>query len=345
MGKYVGEQIMELIENTQSKSDDRSLSYIEAEREILIYLLKTKENLVLMGQGVNDDFAMFGLTNELYKQFGTEKIIDTPLAETGLTGIATGLAINNFSVLYMHNRPDFMFLTLDQLINHASKYSYMSGGQIHVPLVLWAVTGQGWGCAAQHSQSIQGILMQVPGLKIVMPTTPYDAKGLLHSALSDGNPIVFLEHRRLLNQNGIVPEEMYSIPLGKGVIRKEGKDITIIAISAMMLEALEAAAKAELEGISVEVLDLRTIKPYDKALILQSVQKTKRVIIADTSWLTGGVGKEISDFIYSERFGNLKSKIEHIALPDVPAPAAYVLEDVYYPNVDKFCNAIHTVMK
>ena len=187
--------------------------------------------------------------------------------------------------------------------------------------------------------------MNAPGLKIVMPTSPYDAKGLLRSAMEEQGPVLFLEHRRLLNQKGMVPENDYSIPLGKGIVRKSGADVTIIAISAMIIDAMEAAKELEKDNISVEIVDLRTIKPYDKQLLKASVSKTKRVVIADTSWITGSVAKEISDYIYGEMFGLLKSKIEIVALPDVPTPASYVLEEAYYPNKDSISTAVRKVME
>lgn len=336
--------IMDNLLMEQSWLEKQMMTYAEAEKNALTDILQRNKNVVLMGQGINDDNGMFGVTAGLCQKFGKERIFDTPLAETGLTGIAVGLAINGFKVLYMHNRPDFLFLAMDQLINHAAKYRYMSGGQLNVPLVIWAVTGQGWGAAAQHSQNIHGILMQVPGLKIVMPTTPIDAKGLLTASMEDGNPVLFLEHRRLFQQKEEVSMAEYSIPIGKGIIRRKGTDVTIITISAMILDAVEAAARLEQEGISVEILDLRTVKPYDKMLILESVSKTKRVVIADTSWLTGSVAKDISDFIYGELYRHLESKIEIVGLPDVPTPAAYVLEDAYYQNFRSIYNAVKTVM-
>lgn len=323
----------------------RRISYIEAEKETLINMLEKEPNVILMGQGINDDNGMFGITTGLAEKFGEDRVFDTPLAETGLTGVAVGAAMNGFKVLYMHNRPDFLFLAMDQIINHASKYCYMSGGQVNVPLVIWAVTGQGWGSAAQHSQNIHGILMQVPGLKIVMPTTPRDAKGLLKAAMDEKNPVVFLEHRKLLDQIGETEENEYSIPIGKGIIRREGTDVTVIGISAMAVEALKASEILAKEGISTEIIDLRTIKPYDKELILSSVKKTGRMVIADTSWFTGSVAKDISEFVYRETFGQLKSPIEIVALPDVPTPAAYVLEDMYYKNAEDICSAVRKMMR
>ena len=327
------------------KEKERFLSYTEAEKEAVELMLKKSSDIVLMGQGINDENAMFGVTDGLFEKYGTDRIFDTPLAETGLTGVAIGLAMSGYKVLYMHNRPDFLYLAMDQIINHAAKYSYMSGGQVDIPLVVWSVTGQGWGSAAQHSQNIHGIMMQVPGLKIVMPTTPADAKGLLKTAIDDKSPVLFLEHRRLFGQKQVVPEGEYEVPFGKGVLRREGTDVTVIAISAMVIDAIEASGRLQEEGISTEVIDLRTVKPYDRELLISSVSKTKRVVIADTSWITGSVAKEISEFIYRELFGILEKRIEIVALPDVPTPAAYVLEDIYYQNADSIYNAVKRLME
>ncbi len=323
---------------------EQIMTYAEAERNAIELIMDRSDDVVLMGQGINDDRAMFGVTDGLWKKYGTQCIFDTPLAENGMAGIGIGMAMNGTKVLYMHNRPDFMYLSFDQIINHASKYAYMSDGAIKIPIIFWGVTGQGWGCAAQHSQSIHGILNQVPGLKIVMPTTPYDAKGLLISAFKENVPILFLEHRRLFAQEQIVPNGEYALPIGKGVVRQEGNDVTVIGISAMMLDCMEAAKKVKQDGINVEVIDLRTIKPFDEELILRSVRKTKRLVIADTSWITGSVAKDIAESTYSRLYKELKAKIEIVALPDVPTPAAYTLEAVYYKTSKDIEEAIFKVM-
>lgn len=312
----------------------RKLSYAEAIREALSQAMALDANVFLMGQGINDKVGMFGATTDIYKKFGEDRVFDTPLAETGLAGVAVGAAIGGMRPVYCHNRPDFLMLSMDQIVNHASKYNYMSGGECPVPLVIWAVTGQGWGSAAQHSQALQGLFMHIPGLKIVMPTSPYDAKGLMLQAIADNNPVLFLDHRQIYNQKGNVPEKMYKIPFGKGVVRRTGKDITILGISSMLQEALKAAEKLEMNDVSSEVIDLRTIKPFDVDLIVKSVKKTGRLVIADTGWKTGGVAAEIAATVYERAFGDLKVPIERVALPDLPTPAAYTLEDAYY-NTEK----------
>lgn len=324
---------------------ERIISYAQAINEALDQALELDERVYLMGQGINDKIGFFGATNGLADKYGESRVFDTPLSEAGLTGIAVGSALAGMRPFYCHNRPDFLMLAMDQIINHASKYSYMSGGQCSVPMVLWAVTGKGWGSAAQHSQALQGLFMHIPGLKIVMPTTPYDVKGMIASAIADNNPIMFLEHRALFNQEGTVPKELYKIPLGKGVIRREGTDVSVIAISEMVPYSLKAAEQLEKEGISCEVIDLRTIKPYDKELIIKSVSKTKRVLIADTGWFTGGVSAEISRFIYDNLYMQLKHKIQYVCLPDCPTPASYSLEDAFYRDERDIIYSINEMFK
>lgn len=326
------------------ENETRKLSYAAAIREAFEQAMELDKNVFLMGQGINDKVGMFGATTDIYKKYGEDRVFDTPLAETGLTGVAVGAAMAGLRPVYCHNRPDFLMLSMDQLVNHASKYNYMSGGKCPIPLVVWAVTGKGWGSAAQHSQALQGLFIHIPGLKIAMPTTPYDAKGLMLQAIADNNPVLFLDHRQIYNQKGNVPEKMYKIPFGKGVIRKKGTDITILGISAMLPEALKAAEELEEMGVSAEVVDLRTIKPYDLQIIIDSVEKTKRLVIADTGWKTGGIAAEIATEVYKETFGILKAPIERVTLPDLPTPAAYTLEDAYYKDAKDIVQTVKAIL-
>jgi len=266
----------------------------------------------------------------LHKKYGDSRVFDTPLSENALTGVAVGAALTGMRPVYMHNRPDFLLLAMDQIVNHASKWSYMFGGHIHVPLVIWAVVGRGWGGGAQHTQTLQGLFMHVPGLRLVMPSTPYDAKGLLITSIADNNPVIIIEHRWLLRQTGYVPEGLYSIPFGHGVVRRPGKDITIVAVSYMVVEALNAAQELQEQGIDVEVIDPRTLKPLDEEIILDSVKKTGRLIIADTGWKTGGVAAEIAAIVVEKGFKYLKAPVKRITSPDIPTPASYVLEAKFY---------------
>ncbi|MDD4565846.1 MAG: pyruvate dehydrogenase complex E1 component subunit beta [Eubacteriales bacterium] len=331
--KITQSDYFEIDDNTEAPTS-RRLKYTEAVREALDSALEIDKRVFVMGQGINDPGGMFGATTGLYKKYGEERVFETPLAEAGLTGIAVGAAAAGLRPFYCHNRPDFLMLAMDQIVNHATKLNYMSGGQCNVPLVVWATTGMGWGSAAQHSQALHGLFMHVPGLKIIMPTTPYDVKGLILSAIEDNNPVMIFEHRKLFNQTGHVPEQAYKIPIGKGVVRKTGTDITVVAISEMVAEALKASKKLEEEGISLEIIDLRTIKPFDEDIIINSIKKTGRLLIADTGWATGGVSAEIAARIGEKTFGLLKAPIVRLASEDVPTPASYVLERAFYKNAE-----------
>ena len=310
----------------------RKLSYAHAIREALELALTHDERVFVMGQGVDDPVGMFGITLDLHKEYGEDRVFDTPLSENALTGVAIGAALSGMRPVYMHNRPDFLLLAMDQIVNHASKWNYMFGGHISIPMVIWAAVGRGWGGAAQHTQTLQGLFTHVPGLRLVMPATPHDAKGLLIASIADNNPVIIMEHRWLFGQTGYVPEGLYSIPLGHGVIRKTGKDITVVAISYMVIEALGAARELQEQNIDVEVIDPRTLKPLDEEIILSSVKKTGRLIIADTGWKTGGAGAEIAALVAEKGFDYLKAPIRRVASPDIPTPASYVLEAKFYPD-------------
>ena len=310
----------------------RKLSYVAAIREALELALTHDERVFVMGQGIDDPEGMLGITLDLHRKYGEDRVFDTPLSENALTGVAVGAALSGMRPVYMHNRPDFLLLAMDQIVNHASKWSYMFGGCIHVPLVIWAVVGRGWGGAAQHTQTLQGLFAHVPGLRLVMPSRPYDAKGLLITSIADNNPVIILEHRWLLRQTGYVPEGLYTIPFGHGVVRKPGKDVTIVAISYMVVEAVLAAQELQAQDIDVEVIDPRTLKPLDEEIILNSVKKTGRLIIADTGWKTGGIGAEIAALVAEKGFDYLKAPIRRVASLDIPTPASYVLEAKFYPG-------------
>lgn len=318
----------------------RRLSYPEAIREALDLSLALDPNVFVMGEGVDDAGGMFGATLNLHKKYGKERVFDTPLAENGLTGIAIGAAIGGMRPVFFHNRPDFLLLAMDQLVNHAAKWHYMFGGAVNVPLVIWSCIGRGWGSAAQHSQALQGLFMHIPGLKLIMPSTCYDAKGLMLSAIADNNPVIIIEHRYNFRNKGIVPEGLYRIPLGKGVVRRTGKDVTIVAISYMATEAYKAGEELAKDGIDSEVIDLRTLHPLDEDLILNSVKKTGHIIVADTGWKTGGICAEISALVAEKGFQYLKAPVRRVASPDVPTPAGYTLEEAFYPGMEEIVSAV-----
>jgi len=325
--------------------DVRKLTFPQALREALDQAMERDDRVFVMGQGVDDPMGMFGTTLDLHKKYGSERVFDTPLSENAMTGVAVGAAIAGLRPVYIHNRPDFLMLAMDQIVNHASKWSYMFGGHVSVPLVIRAVIGRGWGSAAQHSQSLHGLFMHVPGLKLVMPSTAYDAKGLLITSIADNNPVIFIEHRWSYKHEGHVPKELYSIPFGKGVVRRLGKDVTIVGISYMVIEALRVAAELQEKGYDLEVIDLRTLKPLDEQIILNSVKKTGRLIIVDTDWVTGGVTAEIAAMVADKGFEYLKAPIKRVGWPDVPVPASYVLEEAFYPGAEQIINAVKEIVE
>ena len=324
--------------DTQAPEEGRVLSYMEALHEALSLALELDPKVLILGQGVNDPKGMFGVTTGLHEKFGKDRVFDTPLSEEGMTGICTGASMNGLRPVYMHNRPDFLLLAFNQIVGHASKIHYMDNGETNVPLVIWSAIGRGWGSGSQHSQAIQGLLLGVPGLKIVMPSTPHDAKGLMLSAIADNNPVLIFEHRWSMRNKGVVPEGAYKISLGKGIYRRKGNDLTIVGTSHILELAIKAAD--ELEGITADVIDLRTIKPLDKKIIIDSLQKTGRILIVDTGWEMGGVCAEIGCMVAEKGFSFLKGPVRRLGLSDIPSPAGFTLEQYYYPDVKKITHVI-----
>src|SRR4029079_15277935 len=254
----------------------RVVTYVNAVQEALALALEHDPSVFVLGQGVDDPTAMFGTTKGLQQRLARERVFDTPLSEEAMMGVSAGSAMNGLRPVFMHNRPDFVLLAFNQLVTHAAKFHFMDNGQTTVPMVVWAAIGRGWGSGAQHSQAIHGMLMGAPGLKIVMPSTPYDAKGLLLSAILDNNPVCVFEHRWLMRKDGIVPEGSDRVPIGKGVYRRRGDDVTIAGPSHAIGLGVQAAAARAAEGISAEVIDLRTIKPMDEDIILESLRSEER---------------------------------------------------------------------
>jgi len=323
----------------------RSISYVQAINETLCQLLENDNRALLIGQGVTSPWYVGSTTTGLVDRFGPERVIDTPVSENGMAGVAIGAALAGMRPILVYPRMDFMYYAMDQLVNHAANWHYMFGGELSVPLTIWAIVNRGGEQAAQHSQALQAIFTHVPGLKVVMPSTPYDAKGLLAASTADDNPVVYIDDRWLYSHLGEVPEELYSIPIGKGAIMKEGKDVTVIATSHMTSVAMEAARNVGKEDIEIEVVDLRSLKPLDEELLLESVEKTGRVVIADGGWKTGGIAAEVSALIVEKSFRHLKAMIMRVSLPDAPAPASPALEKVYYPKAHDIVSAVKKVLE
>ncbi|PIS02113.1 MAG: alpha-ketoacid dehydrogenase subunit beta [Chlamydiae bacterium CG10_big_fil_rev_8_21_14_0_10_42_34] len=310
----------------------RQLKFHEAILEATDQKMAQDPNVYLMGLGVPDPKGIFGTTSGLEKKYGPGRVMDMPTSENAMTGIGIGSAILGMRPIMSHQRVDFFLLALDQLINNAAKWNYMFGGQMKVPLVIRLIIGRGWGQGPQHSQSLHSFFAHIPGLKVVMPSTPYDAKGLLISAIEDDNPVVFLEHRWLHNTFGDVPQEMIRVPIGKAKIVRQGTDVTIAATSHMVLEALKASKWLEKDGISAELIDLRTIRPLDKETLLTSVKKTGRLIVADPDWKTVGTSSEILAIATEEAFSYLKSAPVRVAYPDRHTPTSWALANHFYPT-------------
>jgi len=297
------------------------------------------ESVFIMGLGVPDPKGVFGTTVGLQNMYGPERVMDMPASENAMTGVSVGSALVGMRPILTHQRVDFALLSIDQIVNQAANWHYMFDGQMSAPMVIRMIIGRGWGQGPQHSQSLHTLFAHVPGLKVVMPTTPYDAKGLLISAVEDDNPVVFLEHRWLYSVSGEVPEGAYRVELGKPKIVREGSDLTMVAVSYMNLEAIRAAEMLRTQGIDTEIIDIRTLKPLDDSLILTSVEKTGRLMVLDCGWYTYGFGAEILARVAEKAFEKLKCPPLRVALPDIPTPTSPALSRYYYPR------AVHVVVE
>jgi len=320
-------------------SRNRSLSYSLAINEALHQMMEADRSVFLIGQGVKSPWYVGNTCQGLLKRFGAQRVIDTPVSENAMTGVAVGAAIAGMRPVVVHPRVDFMLYAMDPIINEAANWRYMCGGRSSVPAVIWGIINRGGEQAAQHSQALHGLFAQIPGLKVVMPATPYDAKGLMIAAIKDPDPVVFIDDRWLYGQTESVPETTYEVPIGKAVVRRQGADLTIAAISYMVSESLGAAGALAHEGIEAEVLDLRTAKPLDEETLLESVQRTGRLVVADVGWVTGGFAAEIAARVTEKGFRHLKAPVKRVALPDVPAPASRALEQVYYRTAQDIVKA------
>jgi len=326
-------------------SKNRKLQFSLAINEALHQMMANDKSVFLIGQGVKSPWYVGNTCQELLEKFGQERVIDTPVSENAVTGAAVGAAIAGMRPVVVHPRMDFMMYAMDPIINEAANWYYMCGGRSSVPVVIWGIINRGGEQAAQHSQAFQALFAHIPGLKVIMPSTPYDAKGLMIAAIRDENPVVYIDDRWLHRQEGVVPEEIYEVTIGKGFIRKKGTDITLVSSSYMVTESLTAAQELGKYGIDVELIDLRTVKPLDESLILKSLRKTGRIVIADGGWKNCGVSAEVSALVSEKGFKYLKAPIKRVTLPDSPAPASRVLEKKYYPNANNIIEAIQTSIK
>lgn len=322
---------------------EREITYAQAILEATAQCMAEDASVYIMGLGVPDPKGIFGTTLSLKDQFGDRRVLDMPVSENAMTGVAIGSAFTGMRPIMTHQRIDFMLLALDQIINNAAKWHYMFGGKMKVPLTIRLLIGRGWGQGPQHSQNLQAIFTHIPGLKVVMPFTPYDAKGLLVSAIRDDNPVIYIEHRWLYNITGIVPDEIYYVPLGKARIIKKGNDITIVSSSHMVLETIKAGDYLDKDGITAEVIDLRTLLPLDRETIINSVKKTGRLLVVDGASHTSGFAAEIIATVTEKAFNCLKSPPQRLTLPDLPTPTSPALANLYYLRTIDIINMARSI--
>ncbi|MBF0285844.1 MAG: dehydrogenase [Magnetococcales bacterium] len=313
---------------------NRAITQADALREATVQAMAADPTVFIIGEGVPDPKGIFGTTSGLRERFGGERVLDMPLSENGLTGVCIGAAIAGLKPLMTHQRVDFIFLAMDQLVNQGSKWRHLFQGQNTVPLVIRTIIGRGWGQGPQHAQSPQALFAHLPGLKVVMPVTAADAKGLLLAALDDPDPVLILEHRWLHMVKGFVAEAPFRLSLHRARVMRPGTRVTLAAFSYMALEALKAAEVLAEYGVDAEVIDMRSVRPMDFPTLLESVRKTGALAVLDTGWLTGGVAGEVVARVAEEAFSSLKCAPIRIALPDYPAPTAPALTESYYPEAD-----------
>jgi len=313
----------------------RNITYCEAIREALFQEMERDKSVFLYGIGLPDHKSIFGSVEGLVDRFGYDRCRDTPISEDSMTGLGIGAAIVGMRPVHVHIRVDFLLLAINQIANSMTTITYNSGGKLSVPLVIRAVIGRGWGQGCQHSKSMFSTFAHIPGLKVVAPTTPYDAKGLLISSIRDNNPVLVLEHRWLYWQTGNVDSRPFEVEIGSANILREGTDLTIVATSWMNVEASHAAGMlAKYHNISVEIVDVRSLAPLDINTILDSVRKTKKCIIADNDWVLYGVSSEISAQIYENLAGELDIEVVRLGFKHTPCPTARHLENEFYPNAE-----------
>ncbi|PLP57652.1 alpha-ketoacid dehydrogenase subunit beta [Mesorhizobium loti] len=324
----------------------RELSYAQAIQEAMAIAMEQDERVFLMGEDIGVYGGAFQVTGDLVERFGSERVMDTPISELGGAGVAVGAALTGLRPIFEFQFSDFATLAMEQIVNQAAKMRFMLGGEVSVPVVMRFPAGSGTGAAAQHSQSLEAWLGHVPGLKVIQPATPHDVKGMLLAAVADPDPVMIFEHKLLYKMKGPVPEGHYTVPIGKADVRRQGRDLTIVATSIMVHKALEAAAALQAEGIDIEVIDLRTVRPMDKQTIIDSVKKTSRLLCVYEAVKTLGIGAEISAVVAeSDAFDYLDAPIVRLGGAEVPIPYNPELEKATVPQVPDIIAAARDLAK
>lgn len=318
---------------------ERTLTYAEAIREATEQEMERDASVIVLGLGVDDFRGIYGTTKGLAGRFGAERVFDTPLSEDGMTGVAIGAALGGLRPIHVHIRMDFVLLAMNQLVNIAAKAHYMYGGAVSVPLVVRSIIGRSWGQGSQHSQGLHALFMHVPGLKVVAPTTPYDAKGCLIASIRDENPVMFVEHRMIHAFKGDVPEEPYVVPFGRARTLAEGDDVTIVGISYMVVEALRARTQLASVGVNAEVIDPVSLAPLDMDTIVASVERTGRLLVVDSAWTSCGASAEIVTRTVERLQGVRDIRVGRLGFAPVTCPTTRTLEELYYPDAQRIAAA------
>lgn len=320
----------------------RMITYRDAIQEATAEEMRRDSSVFTYGIDVADHKRIFNSTKGLVEEFGKDRCFSTPLAEDAMTGFGLGAAINGMRPIHVHMRVDFLLLGMNQLVNMIATHHYGSGGAMKVPMVIRAIIGRGWGQSYQHSKSLHSWFAHVPGLKVVMPSTPRDAKGMLIAAIRDDNPVVFIEHRWLYDAEGEVPDDCSTISLDGARVLRQGKDVTVVGTSWMNVEAIRAAEILEKHGVSVEVVDVRSIAPFDRETVVNSVKKTGHCIVADNDWVNCGFSAEVATSVYEACYSQLKSPVTRIGFAQAHCPCTRPLEDEFYPNAIDIIRAVES---
>jgi pyruvate/2-oxoglutarate/acetoin dehydrogenase E1 component len=325
-------------------TETRELTYVGAFNEGLRQVMREDEDVFVAGEDVGKAGGVFGHFAGLAKEFGDRRCFDTPIAEQAIVGLGTGAAVAGLRPVVDLMFMDFTLVAMDQIVNQAAKLKYMFGGKATLPLTITTNGGAGLSAAAQHSQSLEAMLCHIPGLKVVMPSAPRDVKGLLVSCIRDDNPTVFVSNKRMLGVSGEVPEDLYEIPIGKGNVVRQGDGVTVIAYGRMVPESLKAAEQLAEEGISAEVIDLRTVQPLDIDLIIESARRTNRIVVVHEAVRFGGLGAEIAAQIQEHAFDYLDAPVARVAAPFAPVPFSPALESHYVPNAKRIAEGVRDTL-
>lgn len=323
----------------------RIITYAQAINEALNYCMAEDDSVILLGEDIGKYGGIFQVTAGLLDKYGSERVIDTPISEAAFVGGAVGAAMTGLRPVVEVMFIDFITVAMDMVVNQMAKMHYMFGGRAKVPMVLRVNIGAGRGTGAQHSQSFHAIFQQIPGIKIAMPSTPYDAKGMMIEAIQDDNPVLFVEHKKIYIDKGEVPSQGYTVPLGQALVVRPGKDLTLVATLNMVAKALTVAEEMATQGVDIEVIDLRSLCPLDRDTVLNSVRKTGALITADEGCKTGNMGAELAALVAEFAVDALRAPILRVAGPDTPVPFSPPLEQAYIPNEQDIKNAVSTILE